>query len=520
VRPQTRFVEVTSQRWIVVALSTAAFAWILWRTAWMCDDAYITLRTIDNVVNGYGLRWNVAERVQSYTHPAWLLLITPFYALTREPYFTTLAIQIVLSIATIFLLTRYVALTAARAATAAAVLISSKALTDFSTSGLENPLTHVALTGVFLLFRETWRGQPRLAWLAAFTSLAVLCRQDLIFLVGPALVAATMVAPGPRVRPLAVGLAPLAVWFLFSLVYYGALIPNTALAKLHTGVPAWDLVRQGANYWRATFQFDPVTVVAIASGLVLIVWQRGRAGRVFAAGAVLYSLYLLRVGGDFMSGRFLTPLLFWIVLAAAGIENIRARHVSAGWGLLAAAAIVIAGLFATDTPPLLSPASFGAGEQMVEHFGVTDERRFYYPSLGLQRHLGWEGGPAGNPWAETGRRLRPPVTSPSRLTPEVVVSAKNVGLFGYYAGPSVHIVDRHGLCDPLLARLPALTPWRIGHYERELPPGYLEGWRAGTNALADPALHTYYERIRRVTQGPVWSAGRWLDVIQINLARW
>ena len=31
---------------------------VLLRTAWLCDDAYITFRTVDNFINGFGLRWN------------------------------------------------------------------------------------------------------------------------------------------------------------------------------------------------------------------------------------------------------------------------------------------------------------------------------------------------------------------------------------------------------------------------------------------------------------------------------
>jgi len=42
---------------------------VFFRTAWVCGDAYITFRTIDNLVHGYGLRWNVDERVQAFTHP-------------------------------------------------------------------------------------------------------------------------------------------------------------------------------------------------------------------------------------------------------------------------------------------------------------------------------------------------------------------------------------------------------------------------------------------------------------------
>ena len=41
------------------------FTFIFLLNAWVCDDAYITFRTIDNFLHGHGLRWNVAERVQS-----------------------------------------------------------------------------------------------------------------------------------------------------------------------------------------------------------------------------------------------------------------------------------------------------------------------------------------------------------------------------------------------------------------------------------------------------------------------
>jgi hypothetical protein len=43
---------------------------VVWK-AWVCDDAYITFKTVDNFVEGYGLRWNVLERVQVHTHPLW-----------------------------------------------------------------------------------------------------------------------------------------------------------------------------------------------------------------------------------------------------------------------------------------------------------------------------------------------------------------------------------------------------------------------------------------------------------------
>ena len=57
-------------------LGLLAFAWVLLRTAWLCDDAYMIFRTVDNFVNGYGPVWNVAERVQVYTPPLWMMLLS------------------------------------------------------------------------------------------------------------------------------------------------------------------------------------------------------------------------------------------------------------------------------------------------------------------------------------------------------------------------------------------------------------------------------------------------------------
>lgn len=71
------------------------YAIIVIRTAWLSDDAYITLRTVDNFVNGYGLRWNIAERVQAYTHPLWMFFLSGVCVVTHEAYFSTLFLYII-----------------------------------------------------------------------------------------------------------------------------------------------------------------------------------------------------------------------------------------------------------------------------------------------------------------------------------------------------------------------------------------------------------------------------------------
>jgi len=72
--PSTGAESFLRRRHLPWLLVTALLIFSVVRSAWLCDDAFITFRTADNFIHGYGLTWNVAERVQTYTHPLWLFL--------------------------------------------------------------------------------------------------------------------------------------------------------------------------------------------------------------------------------------------------------------------------------------------------------------------------------------------------------------------------------------------------------------------------------------------------------------
>ena len=81
------------------------FTYVFLANAWIGDDAYITFRVVDNFVNGYGLTFNPDERVQAYTHPLWMLLLSAAYAVTSDLFYTTLAVSYalcVLALAVVF----------------------------------------------------------------------------------------------------------------------------------------------------------------------------------------------------------------------------------------------------------------------------------------------------------------------------------------------------------------------------------------------------------------------------------
>lgn len=96
-------ISVNDARLMLIAvLITCAIIFI--RNAGMVDDSFVDGRVVDNFVHGYGLRWNIDERVQVFTSPLWTLLLTIPYFFTGEFYYTTLALSVALSVFTVLLL--------------------------------------------------------------------------------------------------------------------------------------------------------------------------------------------------------------------------------------------------------------------------------------------------------------------------------------------------------------------------------------------------------------------------------
>ena len=501
------------QEWsLPVLLMLGLFAVVLVRTAWVSDDAYITFRTVDNFLAGYGLRWNVGERVQTYTHPLWMFLVSGGTAVLREPYYASLALAFVCTMSALTSFARRVASSVPIAMVGLTILLLSQAFVDFSTSGLENPLVHLLLI-VFVL--KYWSFNSS-AWdvgvLAAIAGLVMLTRLDAGLIVLPALGEATfrnLRAPHlrgrrtPTIMALLRGFVPVVAWELFSLFYYGFPFPNTAYAKLKTGIPTSELARQGVLYLQDSFARDPITLTAVGAGIGLSLFAARPVVWTLAVGILVHLAYVVRIGGDFMSGRFLTPALMVSVclLARFGLPALR------GWWPLVMAGAIAVGCLSPPRPPFTG-VEYGEGTwQRISKAGITDERRFYYPATGLLR---------------MNRRFPTPVTDePERVQRYLtegrsVVQRDMVGFFGMAAGRRLHVVDVLGLGDPLLARLPTQRPWRVGHYYRVVPDGYMETLQGGVNRIRDPNVAAYYDTLRLVTQGPLWSGARLRAIAALN----
>lgn len=491
------------------------YALIVLRDAWVGDDVFITLRTVKQWVLRGELGWNPHERVQAYTHPLWMMLLAVGYALTREPYYTTLVISLLVSFGAIACVVRY-AKSSLGSMLFLLLLLNSRAYIDYSTSGLENPLTHLLCALVFCVFirREwgtsatsRWPSHARRVFLLSFLTALVMCnRLDTLLLVAPMAAWASWesmregLAFRHALAAIALGALPIFAWECFSLVYYGSFIPNTALAKLNTQIPSGELFIQGLNFLYESLLSDHLSLVAILAGLALPLATGQRRHFAIVAGSLLYTLYLLKIGGDFMSGRFLTGPFFLIAALSSQLPRLRSSSVAG----IAAAAFLLNLSSPRTTIPISSPQ---APSGRIDHRGIADERGFYAGGAGLSnmnRH---------NDAPHRGSRYDGESLDPSRIHVRGAM-----GYVGFHASPDTYLVDHWALTDPLVARLPATyhPKWRIGHFSRALPAGYIESLHHNQDRFSNRQIAEFYQHLKRITRGPLWSPMRWRSIWKLQ----
>jgi arabinofuranosyltransferase len=496
-------------RALLPVLAVCLYLWAVVKMGWLADDAFASFRAASNLVNGHGLLSNPPERVQAFTNPLWTLLFALAYWPTKSTYGVAIVMGLVASLATAALVAypRRVDLVARTLGVLALCL--SPSFVDFSTSGLENPLSHALVIGAYLAARG-----GRATWLVALlAALLAVNRLDHLLLVAPLLVTrlwrafrAGREAFVRELREVALGFLPLVAWELFALVYYGFPFPNTAYSKLNAAIPTSALVAQGLWYFMVSLARDPVAALVLGAGILAPLLARRANLLPFSLGLVLYLAYTLRVGGDFMAGRFLTaPFALAVVIVFHEVVAALERPLAlAAGGLLLFVALAAEASPFVDRPP--TPCA-------IPESGVVDERLCYRDHTGLAvnvRTLKYK----THEYYAQGRALRDKGTR--------VMSENVVGMKSFAAGPNVHLIDTFALTDPLLARIPyepAGETFRIGHFSRELPAGYVDSVKTGKNRIKDPCIAAFYARLRSVTYGPLLSWQRVVAMWQLNLVQ-
>lgn len=293
----------------LVYILSALLSFAVFYTAWVVEDAFITFRTVDNFWNGYGLRWNIDERVMTYTHPLWMLLLLVVRGISDNLFIGSL----ILCFSFTFLTIRYLVVYSKSClllAIGLLGLLSSRAFIDYSTSGLENPLAHFLM--LTLLVQFLVKDNKNIAIYSFIVGLILLTRLDLIFFVLPICLyifykSIKDFRVMQTIGRILLGAIPFFIWLIFSTYYYGSFIPNTAWAKLNHGISKEIIWYQGYLYFESILKYDVSTFYIIFFLPILYLLKvRDVKIKIVALGSIFGLFYIFNVGADYMLGRFVS----------------------------------------------------------------------------------------------------------------------------------------------------------------------------------------------------------------------
>jgi len=487
--------------YLLLALTTIVFI----KNFWLNEDAFIIFRSLEQLQAGNGAVWNSGERVQIYTSVAWYWLLAAFNAALHSVFVATTALTATLFLSLLALTRRMLGDTPSFWL-ALALFLLSKSFFDYTSSGLENILAYCTLLALYSAYHgaaatATAPSKRNLHLIAILTSCIPLVRHDLTLLC--ALPFAWLLWSQRR-RPrlvltlIAIAIMPLFCWTVTSLIYYGLPLPNTAYAKLNHGIDNSVTLQSGFSYFYWNALYDPLTssIIVVSSLLTLGMmrpWQRA-----FAAGALLYCLYLLKSGGDYMLGRFLSfPFLISVLLLADWIRDRPTRPSAA----VLATILMLAYVGIVPSTPVITPWIYGRDTDFkpvrlaAMYSGNIDQRLMFYSSTLAAWWLGEQR-------IASDMELFRQQGESFRIGKDKVVVHNAVGISGYYAGLDIHIVDSYALADPFLAQLPGIRRVFMGHFERQIVPGYIEHLRDGVTPLQDAQLNQYYAAVELMIRSP------------------
>lgn len=334
-----------------------------WAYPFFSDDAFISLRYAERLLEGKGLTWNDGDTVEGYSNLLWVLATAGLMKLQLSAIWAAQALGLACSAAAVVVLSLMVrprtGTQLAGSLAAPLLLAACSPLAVWTLAGLEGPmvllLVLLSLRGLQRCHRSGFASRDVLR---AGCAMALLCltRPDAPLWCAAAGFAAVLTAPeqpGAAMRSavgrlLRLALAPaltVAVHTAFRLWYHGDWVPNTAHVK--AGVSLLSLqagvryVLEGAWVMRG---LSALALIGLLAG-----WTNERVRGWLLACAVplaVFGGYLMAIGGDHFPGwRHFQPLLpMAVLLAVSGL------HTIASW---CRAGIVLAWLLALAVPALL-----------------------------------------------------------------------------------------------------------------------------------------------------------------------
>jgi arabinofuranosyltransferase len=319
----------------LISLIAAAFV-LAYVNRFVQDDAFISFRYARNLVEGQGLVWNAGERVEGYTNFIWTMMMAVPLALDLDVVAFSWALGLLSMVGTLFFtfkLSRMVCRSDAAALLTVLLLGANYSFSAYATGGLETQLqtflvvaaTYTAIVGV--------ASRVRLVAASLLTAAALLTRLDSAVALAPVYVftlwrvwKSDQTASAAAARKswcVAALTAPAAAivgaWLAWKYAYYGGVIPNSYYAKATVSLVSGWLGFAYLYHFFRSYLLLPFLVIGAWRARRLL---RPAGARLLAIVLLVWSAYVVRVGGGFMEFRLLVPilpfamtLLVWIIVS-------------------------------------------------------------------------------------------------------------------------------------------------------------------------------------------------------------
>lgn len=373
------------------------------------DDAFITYRYVENILAGHGFVYNEGERVLGVTTPLYTLLLAlmglaGMSPLAAGPWVNVFADSLVAP-----LLAKRAAGDIRSPAIPGALLYALCPLNAFwAASGMETGLYCLAIAAALVFYDSGSLTKSTIACAAA-----VLLRIDAGILL--AVLSGHRILSVRRVpwKQVALVLALITPWFVFSTAYFGTPIPNSVIAK--AALPKTGLLDAIVTILARGFLHlaNPIGIGLAILAIIGVVADRRLLRTPWFWFPALYALAYTLTRSQLHPWYYPPAYTGYLVLAGAGVAIFIRRWREARWTYLAYALLI---------------AGSSAGLALHHRKEIPRQVR-------LNRYL-----------RETGIHLR------TVLPPGSTLFLKDIGYLGYYSGARIH--DFAGLVSP------ELTPFR------------------------------------------------------------
>lgn len=321
--------------WTLACAAVIAAVWQTWALRWTCDDAFISFRYAQHFADGHGLVFNLDPEeapVEGYTNFAWTMWLALGVLLGCRDYgleLWAIVSGLLCHAGTVLLLATIAWRASSGRATVPIAACGYAAIhhaASLAPAGLETALFTLLATGMLrycclpLCARKAWM----LGFLGVLTAItrpdgAVFCAVAGIFVLFDARHRRAMHVLTGYLLPFLLVFVPYLLW---RHAFYGYWLPNTFYAKSGPG----SYVGQGfcyvvgffGCYWPLPLALAPMLTFLVRrpdllAGISPFLGRRPWAAIAAFVGA--YTAFVIYVGGDFMFGRFLVPILPTLLLA-------------------------------------------------------------------------------------------------------------------------------------------------------------------------------------------------------------